>query len=189
MWGYAGLTTAYILLAAMLLWLFINSRTYLFLKILIVPLVLWYGIVLYYTPTNLMGWPTAIKSVEELPGDAFVSGIQIKEPNKKTLEPGAIFITVIKFSDKSEMKFSLNPKEAFTYLGKEEPRIYKIPYSKELHKKILEAQKKQRGRSGSTIKTKKKLKGDKKEGTVGTENSKAKEMFRIINPIELMPKD
>ena len=188
MWGYAGLTTAYVLIAAMLLWLFINSRTHLVAKVLLVPVVLWYGIVLYYTPSNLMGWPTSIASEKELPGDAFVVSIQIKEPSKKKLDPGAIFITVIELGDKPKVKLSVNPKAAFTYNGHGEPRTFKVPYSKELHKKILEAEKKRRGSRGSRIKTAKKIKKGKK-GTVGDGESKSKEMFRIVNPIDLMPKE
>lgn len=190
MWGYLGLTTAYILIASILLWLFINSRTNIVIKTLIVPVVLWYGIVLYYTPSNLMGWPTAIASIEQLPADSFVLGISIKEPSKKTNDPGAIFITLLQSTD-NESNFSLNPKDAFTYHGKAEPRTYKVPYSRELHKKIIDAQKAQRGQQGSTIKTKKKADKTKKkqEGTIGDETSKSKELFRIINPIELMPKE
>ena len=85
------------------------------------------------------------------------------------------------------MKLSIDPKEAFTYRGQGEPRIYKVPYSKELHKKLLEAEKQKRGRSGSQIKTKSKGK-KKQKGTVGDGESKSKEMFRITNPIDLMPK-
>ena len=85
MWGYVGLTTAYILIISILLWLFITSRTYLIAKIVIVPVVMWYGLVLYYTPSNLMGWPVNISSEQMLPPDAFVVSTTIKEPNKKTL--------------------------------------------------------------------------------------------------------
>lgn len=191
MWGYLGLTTAYILIASMLLWLFINSKTHLALKIIAIPLVLWYGLVLYYTPGNLMGWPKTIASVQDLPGDAFVVSVSIKEPSKKNSDPGGIFITLVELSKEDKVSFSLDPKAAFTYDGSGKPRTYEVPYSKQLHRQIIEMQKAQKGSPGSRIKTNKKGKNKKgkKDGTVGDETSMAKEKFRIINPIELMPKD
>jgi hypothetical protein len=191
MWGYLGLVTAYILIASVLLWLFISSRTYLGIKILIVPVILWYGLVLYYTPGNLSGWPIEVSSIDKLPDDAIITSIIIREPSKLTSDPGGIFMTIIKPSSKTKIAFTLNPKDAFTYTGSDLPRLYKVPYSRELHKQILEAQKMQKGRPGSSIKTKIKIKvkdGNKK-GTIGEENSNDKQMFRIVNPIELIPKE
>ena len=187
MWGYLGLTTAYILIISMLLWLFITSRTALVLKIIIIPIAMWYGLVLYYTPENLMGWPVNISSASLLPGDAFVISTSIKEPSKKTSDPGAIFITVIETNKNSEVVFSLSPKDAFVYRGNGEPRTYKIPYSKELHEKIIKAQREQAREKGSQIKTK--SKGLRKDGTRGDDKSDADEMFRIFNPLRLIPKD
>lgn len=190
MWGYLGIITAYILIATMLLWLFINSKTYLAIKIVAVPLVLWYGLVLYHTPGNLMGWPKKIESVEDLPRDAFVVGVSIKEPSKKTSDPGGIFITIVETNSDTEVHFTLNPKAAFTYDGSGKPRIYEIPYTKKLHKQMIEMQKAKDGTPGASVKTKKKaVKRKKQEGTVGDETSRDKEMFRIVNPIILMPKD
>jgi len=191
MLGYIGLAAAYILIVSLLLWLFINSKANLILKILVVPMAMWYGIALYYTPSNLMGWPTPIDSAADLPPDAFVTAVQIKEPNKLTGDKGNIFITVIKAASDGglNVKLSLNPKDAFTYNGNGEPRTFKLPYSKQLHKKILAAQKAQNAAKGSKIKTNKKTKGKKKKGTPGEDDSKDKATFRIVNPITLMPKD
>jgi len=186
MWGYAGLVTAFILLASVLLWLFIESpRTKTVFKIILVPILLWYGIALYYAVPNFMGWPT----LESIPDDSQVLAIRIKEPDPKRNDPGAIYFWVnTKPGSKSPeqtLVARLNPKNVFSYSGETDPRVYKLPYSRETHKAILEAQRKAQGVPGAQLRTKKK-KG--KKGRPGGEDSKAKLVLEIVNPISSIPK-
>ena len=183
MWGFAGLITAFILLASVLLWLFIYSpKIKIVFKIILVPVLLWYGIVLYYTPLNLMGHPVEMSP----PEGAYFLAIQIKEPKAATAtdlaDPGGIYITAIVYDEDGMVNknFMLNPKSAFAYRTTNEPRLYKIPYSREDHKAIIKAQREahEKGR-GTQMRMGKKTdqKGE------GGDKSKAKLTIEITNPI------
>lgn len=184
MWDYVGLTSAFILLASVLLWLLISSKTNVVVKTILIAFVMWYGLVVYYTPKNIMGWPTEVSSVEKLPEGSWVINILVKEPNKRTGAPGAIFFTVVETGNRSDKKITLNPKEAFTYKGRSDPRIYKIPYTKDLHKKVAKAKKDQAKKKGSSIRIRK---GGKIKGKSGSDD-RSKGLFEIVNPQTLLQK-
>jgi hypothetical protein len=60
-----------------------------------------------------------------------------------------------------------------------------MPYSRKMHKKIVEAQRKAQGVSGAQLKTKK---GKPKRGDTGNDESSAPLELEIINPVKLFPK-
>jgi hypothetical protein len=62
---------------------------------------------------------------------------------------------------------------------------YQLPYSRELHKAIVEAQRKAQGVPGAQLRTKK---GESKRGNTGNDTSKAKLELKIINPVKSLPK-
>lgn len=186
MWGVAGIVTAFILLASVLLWLLIASKTKVVVKVVLVALVMWYGIVLYHVPSNIMGWATSVESIEELPQGAWVQSIMIKEPNKKTKEAGYIYFVLVVYEQPGKKKstITLNPKEAFTYQGVNEPRIYRIDYDKELHKQITQAKRDQKksGRGARLFTKENKENKDKNKGSSDKEGPEDKAPFKIINP-------
>lgn len=187
MWGVAGLTVAFVILAMVLLWVLITSRTHVVIKIFLISFVLWYGAVLYYTPDNLMGWARSIYSKDYLPDKSWVQNVIIKEPNKKTKEPGYIYFLVIVYQIENKTSLTLDPRSTFTYKGDKEPRLYKVEYSRKLHKEIIRVQKdRKKAGKGSVIFVGKKKKGD--EGNSG-DGSPAKLQFKIINPVDLIIKE
>lgn len=187
MWGVAGLTIAFVILAAVLLWILITSRTNFVIKALLISFVLWYGAVLYYTPGNIMGWGKDIASKDHLPDQSWVQSIIIKEPDKKNKEPGYIYFLVIVYQTDKKVRLTLDPRSTFTYKGNNEPRLYKIEYSKELHKKIAQI-KRARARAGSGTKIFVKKTEGRRQGPPG-EGSKVEMNFEILNPASLIRKD
>ena len=183
--GYIGLSISFVIISAIVLWFTIRTPGQIIIKAMMIPATIWYGLVLYFAVPNLMGWPIS----EPIPDNSHVLAIRINEPDPMTNDPGAIYVWVnIKPSSKdSEQKLvaSLNPKTAFSSHKKIQPRTYQLPYSRKLHKSIVEAQRKAKGTPGAKIKTKK---GVPQRGSPGTDESPAPLEFDVVNPVMLFPK-
>ena len=186
MWtGYIGLTIAFVIISATVLWFSIRTPGRIIIKAMLIPATVWYALVLYYTVPNLMGWPIS----KPIPDNSQVLAIRIQEPDLKHNDPGAIYLWVdIKPGSKiSEptLLAQLNPKSIFSYHSKTQPRAYQLPYSRKLHKAIVEAQRKAEGMPGAQLRTKK---GNARRGPMGNDQSQAALELEIINPIKLFPK-
>ena len=186
MWsGYIGLSIAFVIISSIVLWFSIRTPGQMIIKALLIPATVWYGLVLYYSVPNLMGWPIS----QTIPDDSHVLAIRIKEPDPTHNDPGAIYFWVnIKPDSKNPeptLKAQLNPKNVFSYNGKSRPRAYQLPYSRKMHKMIVEAQRKAQGVPGAQLKTKK---GKPKRGNKGIDESNAPLKLEIINPVKSFPK-
>ena len=186
MWsGYIGLSIAFVIIAAIVLWFSIRTPGQIIIKAILIPATVWYGLALYYSVPNLMGWPIS----QSIPDNSHVLAIRIKEPDPKQNDPGAIYFWVnIKPDSKSPVqtvKALLNPKSVFRYTSRTQPRAYQLPYSREMHKAIVEAQRKAQGVPGGQLRTKK---AKSKRGNPGNEVIKAKLQLEIINPVNSFPK-
>jgi len=179
--GYIGLAIAFIMITAVLLFFLISSQIHVLIKVVIIPIVLWYGLALFFTPDNLRGWPTD----QPIPNDSRVISLLINEPSVNS--KGAIYLWVI---DQEFKKVILDPRNAFRYHTSNTPRVYKLPYSKELHKRLIEALQKAK-RTGGFITVKNlfgKDKGSKKDGSgEGIPNS-GNLRFDVINPRIILKK-
>ncbi len=183
--GYIGLSVAFVIISAIVLWFSIRTPGQIIIKAMLIPATIWYGLVIYHTVPNLMGWPIS----QTIPDNSQVLAIRINEPNPMYNDPGAIYVWAnIKPSSKSpEQKPGslLNPKNVFSYNSKTGPRAYQLPYSRKMHKAILKAQRKVKGIPGAQIRTKK---GVPKPGKPGNNESQAPLQFEIVNPVKLFPK-
>ena len=183
--GYIGLAVGFILLVAMLLWIVISSKGSVFLKAVLIPVTTWYGAVLFFSAQNLMGWPVE----KYLPEESYILAFRIREPEPASGYPGAIFIwasmpTGSAASSKDpEPNLAINPKSFFDYQDKSEPRAYRLPYDRELHKNLVKAGEDQKNHPGSRIQVQKKRPGEQ----YGSEQSVALIDLNIVNPMELLP--
>ena len=190
MWtGYIGLAIAFVLISAIVLWFSIRTPGQVIIKAILIPTTIWYGLALYYTVPNLVGWPVS----GSIPDNSQVLAIRINEPNPLYNDPGAIYFWVqVKPDSKSsrpKLAGLLNPKNVSSVNRENQPRAYKLPYSRKMHRAILEAQRKAHGMPGAQIKTQKGApKGSSKRGIAGLDESQAAMQFKVVNPIQLMPK-
>lgn len=184
--GYIGLAVGFILLMTMLLWIVISTKGSVFLKAVLIPVTLWYGTVLFFSAQNFMGWP-AQKAVPE---DSYVLAFRIREPDPSDSSAGAIFLwastpSASGLSEDAASGLSINPKEVFEYRSKGEPRAYRLPYDRELHKMLLKAQENQKNSPGSMIQV-------RKNGDAGRRpadgQSQAQLELNIVNPLEMLPR-
>lgn len=126
---------AFLILAALLLWLIIDVRGKWWLKALLMILVVSFSITVWKSLDSYLGWPTSAA----LPKKAILIWIVVNEPNPKLGDPGAVYLW-------------LKPREAlperpnnshwalFVYTpNPNEPRTYKLPYSRLIHKEAQKA--------------------------------------------------
>jgi len=171
----------YLLIMIFLCWSVIYSRGRLGYKCIGVSIALWFSISFFYVLPDLKGWPTDV----EMPAKSRVIWLTIVEPNAN--DPGAFYIWCDTKPDNKQSAINLlNPYKRFNYTGHVEPRAYKLPYDRELHKKILETRKQQQQVGGSWIEIASHKK-TKKRGKSG--NTIDEVDFKIMNPIEFLPKD
>lgn len=184
MWlGYLGLTIAYICLVTITLWILIRSSVHIVIKVILIAFAIWYGSALYYAVPNFMGWSTT----QSIPDRSRVLSVRIQEPNPKENISGAIYLwlNIRPVERKVTLSEILDPRKAFLYYSKTEPRAYKLDYRKMFHKRVLKAQKRKRGTPGGQMVIKKKgRKGKGKKGEFPDDQIK----FEIINPITLLLK-
>jgi len=179
--GYIGLAIAFIMITAVLLFFLTDSKIHVLIKVVIIPVVLWYSLVLFSMPDNLRGWPTD----QPIPNDSRVISLLINEPSVSGM--GAIYLWVI---DKEFKKTILDPRNAFCYHTNNTPRVYKLPYNKELHKRLIEALQKAKQVGGFIIVKNLFGKGKKgKKGKIGKGISDSGNLrFDVTNPRIILKK-
>ena len=182
--GISGVTILYVLLMILLSWSIIGIKGRWITKGLFMAIAIWFSITLYYSFQNFMGWPT-----EETISTKYSQLIwfQIKEPSKVSNHPGAIYLWVREIPESEKVEgFTLrqlsDPMVWFTYPDESVPRAYKIPYTKEAHKKLREgAEGRKTGiRTYVEVEQKKLRRQQEVEDMI---------KFKLIRPQDIIPKD
>lgn len=174
----------YICVASLLLWFIIYARGHVITKCVSAGLAVWFGVAIYYLAPNLAGWPVN----GEIPDGSVVLSLRVVEPTPEN--SGWIYFWCNTQPDlKQDVANLLNPKTVFNYTGANEPRAYKRPYDRDLHKRILEAQKKQKKTRGGFMIIEKGMKKGKGNPGDGRKTPPEKMKFKIVNPIEILTKE
>jgi hypothetical protein len=131
-----GVPIAFVIFSAMALWIIIGCRGYWWLKALFIVASLYFSACLWTSLETLQGWPT-----EQSPPEEFeIKWILAEEPNKQTGAKGAIYLWAVNLHpEKSENDDYIVVLHNKTMIN--EPRLYKLPYSRNLHKQAMEFQK------------------------------------------------
>jgi hypothetical protein len=122
-----GIPLAFVIIAALTLWIVIGSKGWWWLKALVVAGAVLFSITLWHSLSALQGWPTN----EELPEKFEIKWLVVEEPNKKTGFEGAIYVWAKDLSPKEERNdgvLILHSKKK-----SDEPRLYIMPYSRKMH--------------------------------------------------------
>ena len=168
----------YTLLAALFLWIGISIRGKWVIKFALAPIILWFGLFLYFVPPQLAGYPSDQEVIEER---VIVRFFTYTAPTNT--EEGEIFIVVdTRFYQETIQKDLLDKLDPSTYsdISKNEYlRLYRLPWDEELVKQMTKAQKQRKlitltkNQPGNKSKDKKKSKKkDMKEAgdKIGEEN-------------------
>jgi|19_taG_2_1085344.scaffolds.fasta_scaffold00255_17 hypothetical protein len=129
-----GIALSFLLLAAGILWFVIGSKGWVILKAFMIVIVCASAITVFNTLQSFKGWP----ALDNTPQKFMIKWVDVHEP-KGTYE-GDIFVWISK-PPKYVLKEPLKEKNNFLYYKGEdhEPRAYRIPYSKEMHKMMQKA--------------------------------------------------
>ena len=118
--GTSGLIAAYVVVALLLLSVNLYTRWSWRVKALCTAVVAAFYLITYFSHPLLLGWPTDA----ELPKRFNLVAIYVVEPDKSSGNEGEIFLWATDLRD--------GPSHA-------EPRSYRVPFSGELHAKVVEA--------------------------------------------------
>jgi hypothetical protein len=130
-----GIPLAYVIVAALVLWMAITARGPWWVKALVTLLAVLFSLGLWRSLEGLQGWP-----VETGMPDRFeVKWTLAEEPNKKTGDPGAIYLWALDLAPPGGRGRPFALRLHTRDMGKE-PRIFKLPYSRRLHEQTGEIQ-------------------------------------------------
>lgn len=172
---YIILVLGYSLLASLFLWIGISIKGKWLIKFALVPMILWFGLFLYYIPPQLAGYPSDEDIVQE---KVIVRFFTYKAPT--ATEKGEIYIVAdsrFYLQEKSE-KHILDPSKYTDISNNEFLRLYRLEWDEDLVKDMNKAKKQKKlitlskkkgsgdgegeGESGNGTKGKKGKKGGEK---------------------------
>jgi len=131
-WAIVGLPIAFAVLTALLLWFLVGKKPPFLLKVCLVAGVVWYGLVLFYTPEGILGWPK-----KDFPDYCVVLSFKVIEPAINAEEAGIYLWAVPKeIEEKGDF---LDNWRVFQHTHKNVPRAYRVEYDEEMHKQLSEA--------------------------------------------------
>lgn len=120
----------FIVLAAILCWLFIGGIIRWWIKLLTVIAVPAYGLAVWSSLATYKGWATS----DVPPEKAVMFWVEVREPNEMRNDEGAVFVWLL--PDKGA-----KPDNPLAYIPEHgEPRAYRLKYSRKLHEKAASAQ-------------------------------------------------
>jgi hypothetical protein len=183
--AYAGLSLAFVIIASLFLYFIIGSKAHVVIKAVLIPIVIWFTLVLYFTPAKLMGWPTPAE-----PPDGSIVLMQIVKEPVGDVDGFIDLVVVVRDESKRMLIEQLKPVNIFSYNAENTVRIYRLTYDRDLHKKLLEARKKARKINGYTTYNRSSTKS--KEGKSGKTKPGAHKddsPFKVVNPADKLPKN
>ena len=132
-----GIPLAFVILASITLWFIILGKGYWYIKAFVVALTLYFSFGMWASLSNLSGWP----SEQQLPEKFVLHWALVKEPSKTDItQTGSILLWASEKFDEDEE--TVNTILPFVKVKRNtSPRVYKLPYSEEMHEKLSKAMK------------------------------------------------
>ena len=133
-----GIPLAFLCMISIIMWYIIGGRGKWWVKVPIIAVVAYLSLGLWYSMNGLLGWPTNASPPEKFQAHWIV----VQPPKSDDPNSGAIFLWATDLQpDKSSAFGSDVPNWVNNVLfpfhskkKKNDPRLYSLPYSKELHK-------------------------------------------------------
>lgn len=131
-----GIVIAFIIMVAVMLWFIIGGRGYWFVKLLAAGFMLYFSLSMWASLSSLLGWPCN----QNLPEKFLVHWVVVLEESKIADTKGAIYLMASELNDNYLPKqYKNSSSKLLSFVPKKdvgEPRLYKMPYSKEAHKQM-----------------------------------------------------
>ena len=123
-----GIPLAYVIVAALVLWMAITARGTWWIKALVILLATLFSLGLWRSLEGLQGWPVEAGMPERFE----IKWTLVEEPNKKKGGPGAVYVWAVNLEPSGDGSRPFALRLHTRDLGRE-PRIFKLPYSRRLH--------------------------------------------------------
>lgn len=134
-----GIPITFLLLSASILWMIIGGKGHWILKMAFVTIALYFAVALWVSLGGLIGWP----SRSQLPEKFQVNWIMVKELPPGYTEENSIYLWVTELNENNQPKEDKTNKWVVSFSAKKdsiEPRSFRVPYSRQLHKEAAKAQ-------------------------------------------------
>jgi hypothetical protein len=136
-----GIPIAFILLAAIGLWLLIFAKGWWILKIFFMTLCLYFSIAVWLSLSQLSGWPSS----SVLPEKFLINGIAVQEPSlTNPNDKGNIYIWATELDNDFKAKKTEISSWLMPFVSKKrpsEPRAYRLPYTDEMKEQLSQVSK------------------------------------------------
>lgn len=130
-----GIPLAYLIAVAAAMWIVIALRGRWWLKGCAVLFTILFSVLLSHSLVTLQGWPVEA----QMPARFEIKWLITEEPDKQGRRPGAIYVWAVDLDTAGAAR-----KPFFLRLHRrgegQEPRIYRLPYSRPLHEQAREIQ-------------------------------------------------
>ena len=176
--GYLVIAASFLIIVVLLLILVLRPRLSNRTLALLIPFCIWWSSTLYFVPGQFNGYAKRIGSADELPAGV-VENFIIQEDR-------GIYFTVLP-SPQETSRRSLSPHQLIDAHRSGEPRVFVVPYSVELHRKLMEIRKAQDETPGGVLLHR--GAGNGRRGHADERDSTAPSSFEILNPAEVLRKD
>jgi hypothetical protein len=93
-----ALPLAFIILAGLLCWYVITAKGKLLIKLVLIFAVPSFGLVTWHAMDSYLGWPTTYSPS----GQNLLLWMQIREPNKRAADPGAIYVWLVPLEEQEK---------------------------------------------------------------------------------------
>jgi len=133
-----GIPVAFVLLAALALWLIILGKGQWWLKMVFVSGILYFAICMWFSLGDLSGWPTN----KAVPEKFLVHWMLVREGAKDNpKDTGHIYVWLTELDEEDKPKEEEPNPWILPFVSKQkasEPRAYRLPYSKQLHEQAAQ---------------------------------------------------
>jgi len=185
-----GIPIFFVILASVMLWLIILGKGKWYFKALLVPVVLYYCIIVYLSLGSLSGW----SAKESLPEKFRIHWVVIEEPEKIGTDTGSIhlWLSATEETENKPINKFLYPFTSQRKTG--EPRAYRMAYSQKMHEsmeKTMEQLKQGKVVMGESKKSEKNKNQEKQDKGAGQPSFSQEQefMFYELPPAKLPEKN
>ena len=125
---FFGIALAFLIMTALSLWILIGAKGHWIFKTGFIAATLFFSIGMWNSFNNLLGWPTT----EKVPDTFEILWVVVEEPNKRTNDPGAIYIWIKNLEPEDDhFSLSFNSNDM-----SKDSRLYKLPYNRAMHEQV-----------------------------------------------------
>jgi len=135
-----GLSLSFLVLAGFTAWMLVYTKIGSdWVKGILLLAILWYGMVVYFTPDKMMGWPHSVSGYHDLPDVGVILHWKVVTPRGNPAEEGIYLWMVPKEYEEKSTWLDFLPHRIFSLRPQDTPRAYKVPYSERGYEQISEA--------------------------------------------------